>query len=186
MKALVVRASRAAAMTALAAALLGACGNVESDIRRAFVERYERENCLSVASSYPFQVREGPGFFTQDIRWLDALVQGGMLQVVGEPVARQRYGGAVTTLQFDLTEAGRQRLKDNKLCYGHTTVERVIDYQGPRTTPEGDIIVAEVLLKHHTDGDWVRHPALRHKVKAGEEKLSRTLVKKAKAGWSLP
>jgi hypothetical protein len=182
--ALVDRARRAAPAAALA--LLGACGNVESDIRRAFVERYEQENCMAVAGASPFQVRAGPGLFTQDTHWLEALVMGGMLQVVGEPVTRQRHGGAVTTLQFDLTEAGRQRLKDNKLCYGRTTVDKVVDYQGPKATSDGEIIVAEVLLTHHTDGDWARHPALRHKVKAGEEKLSRTLVKKAKAGWSLP
>lgn len=179
------RAARLAAWSCLA--LLAGCGNVESDIRKAFVDRYERENCLAVATGFPFQVRVGTGFFAnRDTDWLDALVEGGMLRIVQRPDGRNPLGAPQAAVVLDLTPEGRKRLKDNKLCYGRTAVVKVVDYQGPNKTREGEFLEAEVLLQHHVDGDWVLNPKLGDRVRTGEEKVTRTLVRKAKAGWVLP
>ena len=177
----------AALATSTCLAWLAGCGNVETDIRKAFVERYERENCMAVATGFPFQIRVGTGVWAnRDAEWLDALVEGGMLKIVQRPEGRHPLGAPQAVVVLDLTPEGRKRLKDNKLCYGRTSVVKVVDYQGPNKTREGEFLEAEVLLQHHVDGDWALNPKLGDRVRTGEEKVTRTLVKKAKAGWVLP
>jgi hypothetical protein len=176
-----------AATVAVGCALLalpGCGGGIEQDIRQRFVERYERDLCVTFSQLFPLQAHAGG--LDGSAHWLQALAEAGLLTATAGP---QAHGlGAVLLGQgftFDLTDAGRKAWSDEKgFCYGRTVVVEVIDYTKPTEAMGATVVQAEARLRHQVDAPWAEAPIVADLARRGEETVSMLLVKKEKGGWS--
>jgi hypothetical protein len=164
---------------------LSACGGgIEQDIRQRFVEKYERDLCVSFSQPFPLQVHAGN--LDGSAHWLQALTEAGLLTATAGPPARGL--GAVLLGQsftLDLTDAGRTAWSAEKgFCYGRTVVVEVIDYTKPTEAMGATVVQAEARLRHQVDAPWAEAPIVADFAKRGEETVSMVLVKKEKGGWS--
>jgi len=184
-----VRRNPCRTATALAAPCalfaLSACGGgIEQDIRQRFVEKYERDLCVSFSRPFPLQAHAGN--LDGSAHWLQALTEAGLLTATAGPPARGL--GAVLLGQsftFDLTDAGRTAWSAEKgFCYGRTVVVEVIDYTKPTEAMGATVVQAEARLRHQVDAPWAEAPIVADFAKRGEETVSMVLVKKEKGGWS--
>ncbi len=165
-----------------ASLLLSGCGS-EGEIEKVFVAKYGKELCMEVASGFPLSVMyENDISEAADARWVQALVQEGVL-VAGEVSQTGAPPSVLNNANFDLSEQGRTFVRDNKLCYGKTEVDRVIDY---REYHDGDrrLLNAQVALRHVVTAPWANNPDLRGRVKSGREVIQRTM-RWSETGWQL-
>lgn len=166
------------------AALLAACGGIESEIRDAITKDVgARANCLD--HKFPVTVQVGPGLFgtradlLNEYRTLD---RAGVIRSVSEQPRMLAGGMRINEVKLDLTDAGRKLVRDGKLCYGRTEVVDVIDYTEGKAPDGARLVRARVLLKHHVDAEWARDPAFGTQVETGEQQAEYSLVKSSK-GW---
>mgnify|MGYP001454493953 CR=1 FL=1 len=179
--------SRRAPAVASGSALLAvaACGGgIEQDIRQRFVEKYERDLCVSFSQPFPLQAYAGN--LDASAHWLQALVEAGLLTSTASPPGRG-VGAALLGqgFTFDLTDAGRKAWSaEHGFCYGRTVVVEVIDYTKPTEAMGATVVQAEARLRHEVTAPWAGSPAVAELAGHREETVSMVLVKKEKSGWS--
>ena len=178
------RAAMALVATCALPALSACGGGIEQDIRQRFVEKYERDLCVSFSQRFPLQAHAGN--LDGSAHWLQALTEAGLLTATANPPARG-LGGALLgqSFNFDLTDAGRKAWSPEQgFCYGRTVVVEVIDYTKPTEAMGATVVQAEARLRHEVDASWAEAPIVADFAKRGEETVSMVLVKKEKGGWS--
>ena len=182
------RARRRPALAVVASCALlvlsGCGGGIEQDIRQRFVEKYERDLCVSFSQPFPLQAHASN--LDASAHWLQALTEAGLLTAEAGPPARGL--GAVLlgpSFTFDLTDAGREAWSaEQGFCYGRTVVVEVIDYTKPTEAMGATVVQAEARLRHEVTAPWAESPIVAGFAERGEETVSMVLVKKEKGGWS--
>ncbi|MCH8685235.1 hypothetical protein [Pedomonas mirosovicensis] len=154
-----------------------------SEVKQAFMAKYGKDLCLEVAESFPFSIT-----YQNDIseapesRWALPLVEEGVL-TEGEVMESGTPPMVLKTVSFDLSEQGRSFLQDNRLCYGKTEVDRILN-----TREYGEsgkrFLDAQVVLMHVVTAPWAKNPALKGQIKSGREVVERTL-RGSEDGWIL-
>ncbi|MGK2286121.1 hypothetical protein [Pedomonas sp. V897] len=171
--------------------LLAACG-AKDQVEKAFEAKYAKDLCLQLADSFPITVTyqtdlsEAP-----EAGWIQALVKEGVLVpgavTQSAEASAPQSGEASAPLNmaaFDLSEEGRAYLRDNRLCYGKTEVDRVLTTREYATGAKR-FLDAQVLLRHVVTAPWANNPDLKQYVKSGRETVQRTLSR-TDDGWMLP
>jgi len=168
----------------VACLMLAGCGGEESDIKKALTARYEKPLCLDIGRQIPFTiVTDSPFGGAPDKAWVAVLEKAG---VVKETATSQRGSGAMAVKQttYDVTPKGKKLQQGNKICYGETKFVKLVEYTKPQKDGGATMVSAKSLLKHQIKESWANDPALRTRVKSGEQTVTDDLVKTNK-GWSM-
>ncbi len=163
-------------VAAIVASLFG--DSLEADIKKGFVEKYEKPSCLQVAKGFPFNGDSNTA------EALGVLVEAGLLTRQDAPASAFDFGTFNRRYVYDITDKGKKAInEENKFCYGQVKVAEIVDYTDPVEKDGTKVVTAEARLNYVIDEDWAKAPALSGNIRSEDRNVKELFIKKKKAGW---
>jgi len=161
-------------------ALIGCGGEASADaeVEQVMSAYYDKPLCAQFVGQPPFTIYiESPTGGDQQAVPAAILVDAGILVKTSE----KKQGPAHTMATFDATEKGAKIIQGRNICYGKSSVAKVLE-AGPVEKSMGtDVRRVKVLVSYEITEEWAKNPALAYLVMSGEHEMSHVLMKEGSA-----